>query len=170
MVKRLSGIDADRIIPERYRLSTPQSPHLAAAVDGVQIQPELLMPPDTASPLVIEGAGGVLVPLTQTTLYVDVMQRWRLPTIVCARTILGTINHTLLTLEALKRREIPILGVALIGAEHVENARIIESMGAVPVLGRLPRLDPLSPESLREAFGRAFSLLVLRNLYYANAG
>jgi len=151
-VRRLSGLPAERILPEVWRLWTPASPHLAARLDGAQIDPAALIPPPVSRPLVIEGAGGLMVPLTRTTLFLDVFARWQLPVVLCARTGLGTLNHTLLSLEALRRRHIPVLGVALIGDEHAENARVIADMGAVHILGRLPRLDPLTPETLAAAF------------------
>ena len=106
--------------------------------------------------LVVEGAGGLLVPLTRKTLFIDVFARWGAPVILCARAGLGTLNHTLLSLEALRARRMPILGVALLGDAHADNARVIAEMGQVPVLGRLPRLDPLTPESLATAFASAF--------------
>ena len=76
--------------------------------------------------------------------------------VLCARTRLGTINHTLLSIEALRRRAIPMLGVAFVGEAHPENERIIGSMGKVSILGRLPLLDPLTPQTLTAAFSRAF--------------
>jgi dethiobiotin synthetase len=97
------------------------------------------------------------VPLNRETLFIDVFARWRLPAILCARTGLGTINHTLLSIEALRRRRIPLLGVAMIGEAHAENERIIASLGQVRFLGRLPLLDPLSPATLRTAFEQNFA-------------
>jgi dethiobiotin synthetase len=155
-VARLSGLP-DRIVAERYRLRTPASPHLAAELDGVKIEVESLAPPASERTLIIEGAGGLLVPLNREALFIDVFARWRLPTVLCARTGLGTINHTLLSIEALRRREIPLLGVALIGEAHAENERIIASLGQVRILGRLPRLDPLSAATLHAAFGKNFA-------------
>lgn len=155
-VARLSGLTADRILPEAYRLKTPASPHLAAALDGVTIDVDRLAPPATGRPLVIEGAGGLMVPLTERTLTIDVFARWGLPLVLCARSGLGTINHTLLSLEALKRRGVPVLGVALLGEPHAENARIIAELGEVPVLGPLPALDPLTRGSLAAAFAATF--------------
>jgi dethiobiotin synthetase len=146
----------DRILPELYRLRTPASPHLAAEIDGIRIDTASLVPPVLQRTLVIEGAGGLLVPLNRETLFIDIFARWRLPTVLCARTGLGTINHTLLSIEALRRREIPLLGVALIGELHAENERIIASLGRVQILGRLPLLAPLSPETLRTAFEQNF--------------
>src|SRR6202034_2600021 len=114
------------------------SPHLAAERDGVSIDPEALILPSIARPLIVEGAGGLMVPLTRRMLFIDVFARWGVPVVLCARTGLGTLNHTLLSLEALQRRDISILGVALIGDPHVDNERTLAAMGGVPVLGRLP--------------------------------
>jgi dethiobiotin synthetase len=147
----------DRVWAERYRLRTPASPHLAAELDGINIEPGFLTVPTTDRTLIIEGAGGLLVPLNRETLFIDVFAQWQLPIILCARTGLGTINHTLLSIEALRRRNLPLLGVAFIGDIHEENERIIASLGRVRVLGRLPLLDSLSPATLRTAFAQNFS-------------
>jgi dethiobiotin synthetase len=147
----------ERILAEQYRLRTPASPHLAAELDGIQIDAEALTPPASGRTLIIEGAGGLFVPLTRDTLFIDLFARWRLPVILCARTRLGTINHTLMSIEALRRRGIPLLGVALIGEAHEENERIIASLGQVGILGRLPVLNPLSPAALRGAFEQNFA-------------
>ncbi len=157
-VRRLAALPASHVLPEAYRLKTPVSPHLAARLDGVMIRPETLLPPAIDGPLVIEGAGGLLVPLTDHVLFADVFTRWQIPVILCARTGLGTINHTLLSLEALHRRAIPVFGIAFIGDEQAETQAIIATMGGAPVLGRLPRLDPLTPETLRQAFSSYFEL------------
>lgn len=158
VVRRLGRLPPRRILPEAYRLRTPASPHLAARLDHVAILPEQLTPPATDAPLVIEGAGGLLVPLTETEVFADVFAHWQIPVILCARTGLGTINHTLLSLEALRRRAIPVFGVAFIGDEQAETQRIIAAMGQVRILGRLPRLDPLTPDVLQQAFRGNFPL------------
>lgn len=155
-VRRLGQLSADRVVPEMWRLRTPVSPHLAAAFDGVSLSADGLLPPDTSSPLVIEGAGGLLVPLSRERTFADVFANWRLPTVLCARTGLGTINHTLLTLEAMRSRSIPVLGVALIGEERPDTAEIIAELGKVDILGRLPWIEPLTPGTLKEAFRAAF--------------
>jgi len=155
-VRRLAQLPADRVLPEVWRLRTPASPHLAAEIDGVEIDPDALALPAADRPLVVEGAGGLLVPLTRRTLLIEVIARWGAPVVLCARTRLGTINHTLLSIEALRRRAIPLLGVAFVGDAHPENERIIGSLGEVPVLGRLPHLDPLTPAALAAAFAQAF--------------
>jgi dethiobiotin synthetase len=157
VVVRLGGLSRDRICPECYRLKTPVSPHQSAAIDGVNIDADALAVPDTGvRPLVIEGAGGLMVPLDQSTLYIDVFERWRVPLVLCARTSLGTINHTLLSLEALRRRDIDVLGVAFIGESNPESEGAICEIGRVQRLGRLPRLSPLTQNTLREAFATSF--------------
>ncbi|MFC3691120.1 dethiobiotin synthase [Chenggangzhangella methanolivorans] len=155
-VARLARLPPERVLPEAWRLRTPASPHLAAEIDGVAIDPEALNPPAVNGPLVIEGAGGLFVPLTRETLTIDVFARWRLPVVLVARTALGTINHTLLSLSALKARGIPVLGVAFVGEENVDSIRAIATFSGARVLGRLPPLAPLSPRTLAEAFGKAF--------------
>src|SRR5690606_1783450 len=131
-VARLAAVP---VRPEAYRLNTPASPHLAAEIDDVEIDIERLTPPP--GDLLIEGAGGALVPVTRTTLYADLFARWRIPVIVCARTSLGTINHSLLTIAALKARGVPIHGVGFIGDAVEDSEAIIAAMSGVKRLGRL---------------------------------
>ena len=157
-VRRLSGLAAERILPERYRLRTPAAPHLAAEIDGVAIDAESLDPPVTPRPLVIEGAGGLLVPLTPEVTYIDVFARWGAPLVLCARTALGTINHTLLSIEAIRARGIPLLGVAFIGDENAESEAIIAALGRTRRFGRLPFLTLLTAGSLKAAFAEHFNV------------
>lgn len=157
-VAALSGLPASHILSEAYRLTTPASPHLAARIDGVEIGLDRLELPQVDGPLVIEGAGGVLVPVSETLLMADLFAHWGVPVILCARTGLGTINHSLLSIEALRKRGIPIAGIAFIGDPHAENERIIPALGKIPCLGRLPHLDPLDAATLRSAFAAAITL------------
>jgi dethiobiotin synthetase len=157
VVRRLSALPEDRIHAEGWRLRTPASPHWAAELDGVAIDPQALRLPEGNRPLIVEGVGGLMVPLTRRTLFIDVLARWGARTVLCARTRLGTINHTLLSIEALRGRAIPLLGVAFIGESHPDNERTIATTGNVRVLGRLPHLDPLTPNALAEAFAMAFN-------------
>ena len=157
LVARLAGLAADRVVLERYRLRTPASPHQSAAIDGVRIDPGALDVPDTGGrPLVIEGAGGLMVPLNGDTLFIDIFARWQLPVVLCARTALGTINHSLLSVEALRKRRIDVLGIAFIGESNPESERAICEIGQVRRLGRLPWLSPLAPDSLQTAFNASF--------------
>lgn len=158
VVLRLSGLTRKQILPEVYRLKTPASPHLAAEIDGITIDPEMLVLPDTDRPLIVEGAGGLLVPLTRDITYIDVIARWNIPVVLCARTALGTINHSLLSIEALRARGIVLLGIAFIGDENIESERIIVDMGRARRLGRLPRLEPLTRHALQDAFTGHFRI------------
>ncbi|KQM64232.1 dethiobiotin synthetase [Sphingomonas sp. Leaf17] len=157
-VARLAGIAPDRVLPEAYRLTTPCSPHLAAEIDGVTIDPAALSPPGCDRPLVIEGAGGALVPLTRNLLYADVFARWRAPVVIVARTALGTINHSLLTVEALRHRGVPILGLAFVGEAMPDSGDTICAVGCVKRLGRLPVLPDLTPATLAAAFADNFRI------------
>jgi dethiobiotin synthetase len=158
IVHRLSGLAAERILPERYRLNTPASPHLAAAIDGVTIDPQHLQLPKVSRPLVIEGAGGLLVPLTRELTYVDMFARWHAPIVLCARTTLGTINHTLLSIEAIRARGIALLGIAFIGEENPDSEAIIVELGRTQRLGRLPLLPALTPDRLKTVFATHFNV------------
>lgn len=157
IVARLAGLPRDRVLPEAWRLREPLSPHRAAELDGVEIDADALALPATERPLVVEGAGGLMVPVNRRMLYIDVFARWAAPVVLCARTGLGTINHTLLSIEALRSRAIPLLGIAFIGDENADTQRTIAEMGKVRVLGRLPRLDPLTPASLATAMRASFN-------------
>ncbi|HQU68908.1 MAG TPA: dethiobiotin synthase [Albidovulum sp.] len=152
IVARLSGRP---VLPEAFRLKMPVSPHIAAAAEGVTIDTgALTLPPER--PLVIEGAGGLIVPLTDHTTFLDVFARWQLPVILCARTALGTINHSLLSIAALRAAGVPLHGVAFIGPEAPAVEATICRMGATRRLGRLPFLQSLKRGSLRAAFDACF--------------
>jgi dethiobiotin synthetase len=114
----VAALSGQTVLPEAYRLGTPCSPHQAAAIDGVTIDPARLALPEGDGPLVIEGAGGVLVPLSEELLYADLFALWGLPVVLVARTSLGTINHSLLSLEALRARQVPVAGIAFVGKEN----------------------------------------------------
>jgi len=157
-VAALSGLEEDCLLPEVYRLSSPCSPHRAAEIDGITIDPARLTLPKVSGPLVIEGAGGVLVPLSDNLLFADVFAKWKKPVVLVARTTLGTINHSLLSIEALRRRDIPLLGIAFIGDPQPESEAAIVRMGKVRRLGRLPWLDPLDAHTLARAFSSNFEL------------
>jgi dethiobiotin synthetase len=154
----VAALSGQEVLPEAYRLLTPCSPHQAAAIDGVMIDAARLGLPGGDGPLVVEGAGGVLVPLREDLLYADLFARWNLPVVLVARTALGTINHSLLSLEALRARGVPIAGIAFVGDENAETERVICAIGQVRRLGRLPWLDPLNAETLRAAFLAGFAL------------
>jgi len=149
-VARLSGA---RVHPERHLLSLPRSAHEAAATEGLRLSLDDFRLPRTDRPLVIEGAGGVLAPLNEDETMLDLMAHLAAPVLVVARTALGTINHTCLTLQALRGRHLPVLGVILCGAPGCDesgpaNCQAIEHFGNVRVLGHIPPLAPLTREAL----------------------
>ena len=144
------------VLPEAYKLQLPASPHLSARVEGVEIVPERLSLPE--GPLLVEGAGGVLVPLSETRLYVEQFAEWGLPVVLVARTGLGTINHTLLSIEALRARGCVLAGVAFVGDENAENERFICAYAKARRLGCLPMLAEVTPATLRTAIAENFDL------------
>lgn len=163
VAQRLAELDPSRLELEAYRFDMPASPHRAAEAENIEIDVELvaeagaqMLAKHSHRGLVIEGAGGLLVPLTRNTLQIDLFARWNLPIILCARTTLGTINHTLLSIEAIRRRSMPLHGIAFIGDANDDSERTICEMGNARRLGRLPRIAALSPETLREAFAANF--------------
>lgn len=157
-VARLAGIAPERVLADAYRLATPCSPHRAAEIDRVSIDPANLTLPHVDGPMVVEGAGGVLVPLSREMTFADQFARWGCPVVLVARTMLGTINHSLLSMEALRARGVEVLGVAFVGDAAEDSEATICAMGKVRRLGRLPRLDPLTPDTLSAAFAANFRL------------
>lgn len=147
----MSGVPPERFLPEAYCLDTAASPHLAARLDNVAISATLLALPTVSGPLIIEAAGGLLVPLSEDLLNIDMFARWGAPVILVARTSLGTINHSLLSIEALRARNIPVGGILFSGEEHRENERIIPKLSGVRSLGRLPLLEMIDPARLHLA-------------------
>ena len=156
------GVPADHVLPEAYLLTTPCSPHLAAEIDRVTIDPDRLALPEIDGPLVVEGAGGVMVPVTRDLIFADLFARWNTPIVLVARTGLGTINHSLLSIEALRSRAVPILGIAFVGDPVEDSEATIATLSKVRQLGRLPRLDPLNAAALAEAFAANFDLEAFR--------
>ncbi len=157
-VARLTGAN---ILPEAYRLNLPASPHLSAQAEGVRIAPSQLAIPAHQGPLVIEGAGGLMVPLGTDLLYIDQIARWNAPVILCARTALGTINHSLLSIEAMRARGINLLGIAFIGAPHGDSPEMITRLDRTRNLGCLPLMADITRESLKDAF-QAIDLTAIR--------
>jgi dethiobiotin synthetase len=153
-VRALSGLDDEHVLAEVYRLTTPCSPHQAAEIDDVVIDPARLALPHSERPLVVEGAGGVLVPVGNGLVMADLFMRWALPVILVARTSLGTINHSLLSLEALRARHIIVHGIVFSGDENIATETIITQLGKATHLGRLPFVSPLDAKSLQATFAK----------------
>ena len=150
-VARLSDASSGRLRAPRYNFQAPLSPEAAGAREGVRPALDDFALPAGEGPVVVEGAGGVLVPLGSGASMADLMHRLGLPVVLVARSTLGTINHSLLSLEALRRRHIPVWGMVLVGPAPDENAASIARLGQVEILATLPRLDPLTPHTLAQA-------------------
>ena len=148
-VRRLAEISEDRILPEAYVLPEAIAPHEAARRAGVAIDMAKLEAPATDRLLVVEGAGGLLVPLTATDYVIDLAAQLHLPVILIARSTLGTINHTLLSIDALRRRGLPLAGVVVNGPETPHNRAAIERYGEVNVIAEIPWLPELTRASLQ---------------------
>jgi dethiobiotin synthetase len=149
-VRRLADIPAGRILPEAYVLPEAMAPHEAARRAGITIDMTKLEAPETDRLLIVEGAGGLLVPLTEEAYVIDLAAELHLPVILVARSTLGTINHTLLSIEALHRRGLPLAGVVVNGPETPHNRTAIERYGEVNVIAEIPWLPELTRASLRE--------------------
>ena len=151
-VRLLLNLPSERLLPEVYAFTQPVSPHWAAELDQQPLDPERLTLPESTGHLVVETAGGVMVPLTRSWLQIDQLTRWDLPIVLVARSGLGTLNHTLLTLEALRLRNLKVLGLILNGPPHADNPDTLEQLGGVPVLAQLPPLQELNAEQLAQAW------------------
>lgn len=148
VVRRLTGFSDSYFWPSTYSLREPLSPHEAARREGATIEMEHFELPKTDDPLIVEGAGGVLVPLNDKALVIDLIAQLGLPVILVARSGLGTINHTLLSLEALRRRNLEVAGVVLNGERQTHNLEAIETYGDIPVLAEITPLSPLTKAGL----------------------
>jgi dethiobiotin synthetase len=144
----LLDLPEKRLHPEAYAFQAPVSPHWAAEREGRCIDPEQLKLPAIDEPLVVETAGGLMVPLTRHWLQIQQLERWKLPVVLVARSELGTLTHTLLSLEALRGRNIAIIGLVINGPPHTDNSRTLNELGAVPLLCELPPLVDLNAAAL----------------------
>ena len=151
-----AGLDREKIIPEAYTLRQPLSPHLAAERDGVFIDPQRLHIPDAQGTLVIEGAGGIMVPLNNDLLILDWIRTLAVPVLIVAPNRLGVINHTLLTINALGCYGVKILGVILNGEPNMDHVQAIEYFGRTPVLAQVQTMPEITPQLLKSKFAEYF--------------
>ncbi|WP_341880550.1 dethiobiotin synthase [Synechococcus sp. UW140] len=142
-VKKLSGIKANRIIPEAYRLKLPASPNQAAAAERITIDKENLKLPNHEGALVVELAGGLMVPLRDDWLQIDQVKEWNLPVVLVARSGLGTLNHTLLSIEALENRNIKVATLILNGEKHKENYNTLVTMVKSSISIKVLEIQPI---------------------------
>lgn len=168
-VANLAELPPERIFAEAYRFSPPISPHLAARQAGARISLAKTTLPAAArnAALIVEGAGGVLVPINETQFMRDLMRELALPIVVVARSSLGTINHTLLTLSALRASRLKIAGVVLNGDLHSENRAAIEQYGNVRVIGEIPRMGRIDRAALLEVFSKYFDRSAIASAAHA---
>ena len=154
-VRSWTGLPPDRYHRERYRLHTPASPHYAARVDGLDISLEDFTLPATERTLLVEGAGGLLVPLNERHCMIDLAARLGLPVVLVVRHYLGSINHTLLSLEALRHRGLPCAGLVLSGQPNDESTRIIQQHSGVTVLAELMEMEEVGLEAMHTLLATA---------------
>ncbi len=147
-ITQLTDFPLNRIHPTVYELKDPLSPHEAAKRSRVSIELSKFQLPETKTKLVVEGAGGVLVPLNKQEYIIDLIRHLSIPVILVCRSTLGTINHTLLSIEAIKSRNIALAGVILIGPLSSHNREAIETYGNIKVFGEIPILSSLNKETL----------------------
>jgi len=157
-VMKLAKLPLARTIPEVYCFAPPVSPHLAARIAKVPIELKKISVPEVTAHenLIVEGAGGALVPISPRQFMTDLMGHLKLPVLLVSRTALGTINHTLLSLAALRAARLKIRGVIMVGTRNSENLKAIERYGHIEVLGTLPPLKEINRATLLEAFRRHF--------------
>jgi len=147
-ILKLSGIKKEKILKEAYIFEKPVSPHWAAEIDGKKIDINLLNLPKIDGSIVIETAGGLMVPITRDFLQIDQIQKWNLPVIIVCRSSLGTLNHTLLSIEALKKRNIKILGLIINGEKHLDNPKTLMEFSKLPIIAEFPRLNNIDKNNL----------------------
>lgn len=163
-VMRLAQLPRSRVLPEAYRFAPPVSPHLAAQRAGVRIELRKIRMPriPAREALVAEGAGGVLVPINKTQFMTHLMRHLKLPVLLVSRTALGTINHTLLSLAALRAARLDVRGVVMVGPPNHENRKAIERYGNIPVIGSVPKLAKIDRRALLAVFQRHFDRAVFQ--------
>jgi malonyl-CoA O-methyltransferase len=150
-VGRLAELPPERIHPPRHVFAAPLSVEAAAALESLHVALADFALPVTAAPLVVEGAGGVMVPIAPCVLMIDLMAQLGLPVVLVARTTLGTINHTLLSLAALRARGVGVAGVVLVGVPSPGNREAIARHGAVRILHEVPLLPAVTPATVAAA-------------------
>ena len=144
----MTELPDDRFFPETYRLNEPLSPHESAKRDGVSIDMADFTLPESEKPILVEGAGGLMVPLNKDSLVIDLIKQLGLPSILVCRSGLGTINHTVLSLEAMRARNLEIAGVIINGPKAPHNREAIEEYGKVPVIAEIDQLSAVNVQAL----------------------
>ena len=148
IVKKLTKVNKEKIINEAYIFTKPVSPHWAAEIDQKIINFKLLKLPKVNSSLIVETAGGLMVPITRNFLQIDQIVKWGLPVILVCKSSLGTLNHTLLSIEALQKRNINILGLVVNGEKHLDNPKTLIKFTGLPILAEFPYMKKIDSNHL----------------------
>ena len=148
VVERLSRVNKGKIINEAYIFTRPVSPHWAAEIDQKVINFQLLNLPYVDGPLIVETAGGLMVPITRNYLQIDLIKKWDLPVVLICKSALGTLNHTLLSIEALEKRNIKILGLVINGQKHLDNPKTLAELSGLPIIAEFPYMQKISSNNL----------------------
>lgn len=149
-IKNLISNDITKFHLEQYALNTPVSPHLAAEIDKVEIDINAFKLPETNNHLIVEGAGGLLVPISDNYTVIDLIKKFEIEVILVSRHYLGSINHTLLSIEALKNRNINIKGIIFNGKQNKDSEKIIHQLSKVNILGRIEEENVVNKEMIKK--------------------
>ena len=153
------------IIPEAHLFSEPLSPHVASKIDGVSINPSMLNLPKTAGNLIVEGAGGWLVPINESGItFADLAEQWNIPIILVSRHYLGSINHTLLSIESIQSRNVNIHGIIYVGEPLPDTCEIIEKITGVKTLFSVPLFDKVDTDTIKLFVKELVSNGILKSL------
>ena len=147
-VARLAKVNNTKIIDEAYIFKQPVSPHWAAEIDQKVINFQLLNLPNVDGSLIVETAGGLMVPITRNFLQIDQIKKWDIPVILVCKSGLGTLNHTLLSIEALKKRNIKILGLVINGEKHLDNPKTLTEFSNLPIIAEFPYIHKIDSNNL----------------------
>ncbi|RNL52434.1 dethiobiotin synthase [Pedobacter jejuensis] len=150
-VRDLISNENTSIHRESYRLTQPLSPHLSAKLDGIEIELNQIKMPETTNNLIIEGAGGLMVPLNEEQLLIDLIKDFNVEVILVSQNYLGSINHTLLSINLLQQYQIKIKGIIFNGVENQETQRYILQYSKIKYLGNIPQMEIINKESVKQA-------------------
>ena len=161
-VQAITGLEDSYFFPPAYELTQPLSPHESARRDGVAIDMGRFTLPESDEPIIVEGAGGVMVPLNDQNMVIDLMAHLGLPAILVCRSQLGTINHTLLSLEAMRARGLTVAGIIINGPKTPHNRQALEEFGRVPVIAEIDQLETVNRENLL-AIAPEFDVMTIKD-------
>jgi len=150
-IQNLISNTATKIHPESYKLTQPFSPHKSAAIDGITIDPDNIHLPKTSNALIVEGAGGLMVPLNNEFLIIDLIKKLNIEVVLVSQNYLGSINHTLLSIYALKSYGIPIRGIIFNGIKDIYSKDFILETTGVELLGHIPQYNMIDKKAVIDA-------------------